>query len=680
MTRRLLPALAVLALVALLQVLFLGDVENRVYDGKVRLFSRVEALPVVLVAIDQGSIDFYARNFQVTWPWPRSLYGRAIRFLKGAGARLVALDMIFSEASPFEGEDGRLAAEMAAAGNVALPLFFSERGGAAPAAERFALGAPPSRPALPRRDGVQAPAATLLPALAAAGNASDRPDADGVYRRLQQLVVHRGRVFPSFSLAMATFLRHGYDAGRLPLDRDGTLKVHFYKPASFPVYAMDEVIQSQVLLEEGRPPVLDPALFQGKAVIIGATAPGLLDIRPTPLDGRAPGFRLHATALANLLRNETVRRPPPWLLGALLALLLGGLAWLLERSRGVTQRALVGFAVALLVVAACLLPFAWRVDLPLLPPLAGVALLSTWDVWSRYRRARRDKLVIQNAFQNYLSDSLLQQIMERPEALKLGGEKKPVTVFFSDLAGFTSFSETMSPEELVRVLNLYLERMTAILRSHDGYLDKFEGDAIMAFWGAPLAVDDPAGKAMGAALDCQTALARFNDEFSTQGLPRLAMRIGINSGEVVAGNIGALGRKINYTVIGDAVNLASRLEGINKPYGTSIICGSASRALCPGGMAFRHLDRVRVKGKAIPEEIYEVVGRAGEVGEERRRAIAAFEEALEHYFVGDFARAAPLFARLSGDDRASALFAQRCRYLIENPPERWEGVWTFHEK
>jgi adenylate cyclase len=681
--RRRLPVLAAFALAALLQTVFLGDAENRIYDGKTRLFSGRADLPVVLVAIDQGSIDFYSRSFNIGFPWPRGFYGRAIRFLKGAGARVIALDMIFSEVNPYGSEeDVQLARAMAGAGNVALPLVFNGNARTVTSVERFALDWAP-RLRVPKRPGVQPPIDVLLAPLAVSGNAGERETAasGGVYRQLQHLVGYNGRVYPSFSLAMARVARPDLDLGRIPFRPDGSMKIFFYSPQSFPLYPMSRIIQAQVRTEEGSDPGIDPALFRNKVVIIGGTAPGLLDRRPSPLDADGAGFQLHAAALANFLRDDYIHTPPDWVSYLLLTLMLLGLSWLLNRSLGLVIRALIGLAAVLLVIAANLLLFAWlHVDLPLLLPLVGVALLSTSDVWSRYRKARRERKFIQGAFQNYLSDSLLQQIMENPGGLKLGGEKKPVTIFFSDLAGFTSFSENMEPEELVRVLNLYLERMTAILRDHDGYLDKFEGDAIMAFWGAPVAVEDPAGKAMSAALDCQRALSRFNDEFSTQGLPRLAMRIGVNSGEVIAGNIGAMGRKLNYTVIGDAVNLASRLEGINKPYGTSIICGSRARAEVRADIVFRHLDRVRVKGKVNPEEIFEVVGRAEDVAPERRESILRFEAALERYFVGEFAAAETLFAPLTGSDHASAVFCQRCRYLLENPPEAWDGVWTFHEK
>jgi adenylate cyclase len=268
--------------------------------------------------------------------------------------------------------------------------------------------------------------------------------------------------------------------------------------------------------------------------------------------------------------------------------------------------------------------------------------------------------------------------MKNPQGLNLGGEKKLVTIFFSDLAGFTSLSENLPPEEVVGILNTYLERMTTVIIENGGFVNKFEGDAIMAFWGAPLASADQAFKAMRAALRCQEELAALNRDFASQGLPSLGMRIGINSGEVIVGNIGSQ-KRFEYTVIGDAVNLASRLEGINKQYRTAIICGSLAGSMAAGPIVLRRLDRVRVKGKLNPEEIFEVVGEKEQAMDGRIERLADFEKGLQLYFSGDFAAAMNIFAALSDDPPAQA-FTKRCRYLLDNPPDSWEGCWTFTEK
>jgi adenylate cyclase len=253
-----------------------------------------------------------------------------------------------------------------------------------------------------------------------------------------------------------------------------------------------------------------------------------------------------------------------------------------------------------------------------------------------------------------------------------------VSVFFSDLAGFTSISEKRPAEEVVAILNTYLERMTAVIMEEGGFVNKFEGDAIMAFWGAPLPAERQAALAMRAALRCQEKLETLNDEFAAAGLPRLGMRVGVNSGEVIVGNIGSR-RRFEYTVIGDAVNLASRLEGINKQYGTRVICGSLSARMAAGEMLLRRLDRVRVKGKQVAEEIFEVLAVQDDLPAGAPGDLAEFARGLELYFAGDFSAALPVFTALAADAPAQ-VFARRCRYLLDNPPENWDGCWTFTEK
>jgi adenylate cyclase len=654
--------------------------EKRIYDQKVRLFSRRSAAPIVLVELDQESLDFYSRNFNLSFPWPRSLYARAIDFLSAAGARAVGLDMIFSEASAFGEDDDRKLAEAASrAGDVFMPVLFSQRREAGADLARFALARPPALAGLPERPGMTSlPVPPLLASLRGIGNAFFAMDRDGVFRRLPHFVRHGGRVYPSFPLALALWSDPRLELGRVPFAADGGLNVRFPARGSFPRYSISQLIQSQVRLEEGRPPFVPAAAVRGKMVLIGATAPGLLDNRPTPLSAVGAGFELHAAALANFLEREYVRVADPRLQWLLVLLAVGLMNVLLFRVRSIQRQLLAAGAALLLALAAVLFLFYLGLDFDFLPLGLGLVACTGYDVYHRYHLMRREKKFIQNAFKNYLSDSLLAEVMKNPQGLNLGGEKKKVTVFFSDLAGFTTMSEALSPEGVVRILNAYLERMTSIIMDGGGFVNKFEGDAIMAFWGAPIAAADQAAQAMKAALRCQEDLLGLNDDFARDGLPRLGMRIGINSGEVIVGNIGSR-QRFEYTVIGDAVNLASRLEGINKQYGTRIICGATAAGMAAGEMLLRRLDRVRVKGKKIPEEIFEVVAVKERAPAELPQRLERFEEGLRLYFSGDFSSAMAIFASLA-DDPPALVFARRCRWLLDNPPGEWDGCWTFTEK
>jgi adenylate cyclase len=568
---------------------------------------------------------------------------------------------------------------MGRAGNVFMPLFFADNATVNDAIGRFALNDEPGLSRLIGKNGTKSdPLPQLLAALRGSGNAFFSPDRDGVFRGLKHVIRSRGRVYPSFSLAMALYCDPRLTLEQIPFAADGEVKLKFYRRESFRRCSISELIQSQVRLEEQQAAVIPAADFKDKIVLIGATAPGLLENRPSPVNAAGSGFELHASALCNFLARDFIRVLPAWLQWLLVLLAIAALNGLLFRIKSIFRQVLAAAAMILLALTVNVLLFRLGFDQDFLPVLLGLVLTTANDVVERYRRARREKKFIQNAFKNYLSDSLLAEIMKNPQGLNLGGEKKLVTIFFSDLAGFTSLSENLPPEGVVGILNTYLERMTAVIMDGGGFVNKFEGDAIMAFWGAPLPAERQAALAMRAALRCQAELRALNEDFVRDGLPRLGMRIGINSGEVIVGNIGSQ-KRFEYTVIGDAVNLASRLEGINKQYGTEIICGALPGAMAAGEMALRRLDRVRVKGKKNPEEIFEVVAEKDMRTADASAGPAKFETGLQLYFGGDFASALDIFAALE-DDPPARVFAKRCRWLLDNPPVGWDGVWTFTEK
>ncbi|MEI6613731.1 MAG: adenylate/guanylate cyclase domain-containing protein [Chrysiogenales bacterium] len=653
--------------------------ENKIYDQKIRVFSRHIDAPVILVELDQESLDFYSRTFNISWPWPRSLYAKAIDFLASAGVKAVGLDMIYSEASPYAGEDEQLADAIKKAGFVFMPLFLTDNGTTPIDLSRFALQTDRGLAGLPIKKGTKlAPVPQILAALRGSGNAFFVPDRDGVFRRLKHFSGCQGRVYPSFSLALALYADPKLLLAEIPFDSNGGLNLKFYKNSSYQCYSISELIQSQVRMQEGQAAVVPIDKFKNKIVLIGATAPGLFDNRPSPLHAVGAGFELHATALSNFLARDFIRVLPPWLQWLLVFLAIAVLNGLLFRIKSIYWQILAATGVILLVLTCNFYLFDLGFDQDFLPLFLGLVLTTANDVYERYRRERRKKKFIQNAFKNYLSDSLLAEIMKNPQGLNLGGEKKLVTIFFSDLAGFTSLSENLPPEEVVNILNTYLERMTTVIMANGGFVNKFEGDAIMAFWGAPLTSPDQALKAMHAALRCQEELSELNNDFEKDGLPRLGMRIGINSGEVIVGNIGSQ-KRFEYTVIGDAVNLASRLEGINKQYRTAVICGSLAGRMASGQIVLRRLDRVRVKGKMNPEEIFEVVCEQEQTVDGRLERLADFEKGLQLYFTGDFTAAMNIFTALS-DDPPAQVFTKRCRYLLDNPPDNWNGCWTYTEK
>ncbi len=285
---------------------------------------------------------------------------------------------------------------------------------------------------------------------------------------------------------------------------------------------------------------------------------------------------------------------------------------------------------------------------------------------------------------HYVSRELLEEILKSPQLVKIGGERKIITVMFSDIASFTSISEKLKPEEVVSILNRLLEDMSNIIMNEHGYIDKYEGDAIMAFWNAPVSVENHATCAIKAAIECHEKLKReINPSLEKLGFNPLNMRFGINTGEAVVGNIGSR-KRFDYTAIGDSVNLASRLEGINKVYGTNIIISEYTKEYAeresPNKFVFRELDYVRVKGKQKPVRIYEVTGFKEAVSAEKIRIIEQYEKALFYYRRGDFKKAKKILEKIAEKDRPSEVLLKRCLHLFKNPPATWDGIFTMTTK
>jgi adenylate cyclase len=304
-----------------------------------------------------------------------------------------------------------------------------------------------------------------------------------------------------------------------------------------------------------------------------------------------------------------------------------------------------------------------------LPP--GIALGMSFSLAAAYSYATegRQKRYIRGMFGQYMSESVINHLLEHPEKLKLGGERRHVTLFFSDLAGFTTISERLDAEAVVGLLNEYLSLMTQIIMDAGGAVDKFEGDAIMAFWGAPLDQADQAVRACRAALGQRAALTELNRRFAQLGLPELGMRIGLHTGEAIVGNLGSQ-KRFDYTVIGDTVNLASRLEGLNKFYGTAIMASEVTAAECGPEIEFRELDLVAVKGRAAPVRVFEVLALKGALAPETARLRAEFAPALELYRQGGVDQAVALFqAALAAApaDGPSQTFLARCRRFLDDP-------------
>lgn len=651
----------------------LDGVERAAWDWRVRALARPSDATgdIVLILLDQPSLDWGELENGLGWPWPRQVWAPVLDFCRRGGAGVVAFDILFTEASTYGVEDDALLGAAAADGGrfVAARTLLLEPG---------SLDAGPGAAPIPE----------LAAAAARIANVTDTPDPDGVFRRAGLVRRHEGALVPSLGLA-AWMLRAGVsdapvlDGGRLrvgdravPVAADGSALLRYRGgPGTYATFSVAAVIQSELRLLAGEAPVLDPETLRGKVVLVGYSAPGLKDLRATPLSPTAPGAVVHAAVVDDLLADDFMT-PAPALWTSLAVLLAGlGAALLVTRSAG-ARRGALGAAAALLAPGALGLgTYAAGLGWPVVPLQTAVAAAVLGGFVRNYATEGRQRRFLKTAFRHYLSPAVIERILVDPDALKLGGERRELTIMFSDLAGFTALSEGMEPEALTTLLNDYLTDMTDIVLEEGGTLDKYEGDAILAFWNAPLAQPDHAARACRAAVRCQRKLAERRPEFRARCGRDLTMRVGLHTGEVVVGNMGSR-QRFDYTVLGDAANLASRLEGANKAFGSATLISGATLAAAAGAAQVRDLGTCAVVGRREPVPVHELTGLAGDATPAGHDAFAA---ALGRLQAGELPAAADAFAALAADDPVAAVFAGRCRDALA-AGEAFRGHWNLTSK
>lgn len=673
---------------------------------------------IKLILLDQTSLDWGEKQNGLSWPWPREVYAPIIDFCRRSGARALIFDVLYTEPSLYgAGDDQSLGAAIDRAPPFVAPLFLSNHSGSEtkwpseiPQRLRLQIDNLDQLPASALTGGIVMQRATfpVTEVATRAGilaSATDESDIDGIFRRVYPFRIFNGHPIPS--LALAGFIAGGggsaqasagdphsapqytcsmqlrpglLDTGerKIPIDRDGRMILRYQGPTgTYESFSAASVIQSELLVLAGQRPVIEnPSVFKDCYVFFGFSAPGLLDLRPTPMSKIAPGVEIYATMLDNLLSGDFLREVPFVLVflstvflavsSALLVVILSRKAWhsALAFTMLLPVPGIVGFA-------AYPLGFWWPITLQ--ESAVGLSLMGA--VLVNYATQGRQKAFIKNAFKHYLSPLVIERILEDPSQLKLGGERRELTIFFSDLQGFSSISERLDPEELTSLLNDYLSDMTEIILEEGGTLDKYEGDAIIAFWNAPLAQPDHAQRACRTAVRCQMRLDERRGEFMKRTGALLRARIGMNTGEVVVGNMGSR-KRFDYTVLGDAVNLASRLEGANKPFGTFIMVSEETWLKTSGKFIGREIGLLRVVGRKSPVRVFEVVGLPGEV---KSPELQRFEIGLSLCYSRDWQRALEIFEELTGDPVAK-VYAKRCRTLVDDPEADWDGVWNLTEK
>jgi adenylate cyclase len=689
LVRGLVIGAAVFVLAGILHLVHFFDVwEWKTWDLRLRLFSSPTKASddIVIFLVDQDSLDVYEQQ-GVPWPWPRAMYSYILEYCRQGGAKAVFLDFVFSEDSFYGVEDDRaLADSMAASGNVFIPVSLSKtekdiEETSLPLLKEFFLSPTPalSEAALPMKS-VSLPVESILRSARGVGNSTFVQDRDGIFRRLPLVFSLDDSLLPSIPLALAEFLDRDLSPDDIPLESSSQMIIRYYgKKGTYDSYSIAAIINSFAQMQEGNQPQIPPEEFRGKTIFIGGSAPGLLDLRPTPFSPVCPGVEILATALDNLVHKDFVRTTAlPTLL-----LFLASLSFITSVGTSLLKKIwmIVPFGVfclGLTAGSACL-AFVSGYWLEFVAPVFVVAMAFTSSMVLNYSIEGRQKRFIKNAFRHYLSPDVIERVLENPSLLRLGGEKRMISSFFSDVAGFTSISEGLTPEGLVNLLNDFLSEMTEIILSTGGTLDKYEGDAIISFWNAPLDQPDHAVRACRAALECQKRLAELRPVFLKNYGHELFMRIGVNSGPAVVGNMGSHSR-FDYTAMGDTINLASRLEGACKQYGIPILVGESTYRMAKDIILAREVDLIRVVGKTKPERVYQVMGEKSQVQPETLERVENFHRALELYRKRDWEKALGLFEK-DKDDRLAGVYILRIQnFRREPPPEEWAGVYELKTK
>jgi len=703
---------------------------------------------IVIVDIDEKSLRTREEGGEGRWPWPRNRMALMIdNLFDKYGVAIVGFDVVFAEPDESSGlnvlrelartqlkDDERFQSALTRLEpQLAYDRMFADRIRQRPVVlgyyfspeNRAAISGVLPSPVLPpgtfagknipfyTAHGYGANLGELVKAAAGAGHFNPMVDADGVSRRVPMLAEYKGAYYEPLSLAVVRVLLGisdavktgsqsvvlpkvvpGYPAEaiwsrgyqglewlqigpiRVPVDdKVAALVPYRGKQGSFKYVSAADVIQGK----------LDVGELKGKIVLVGTTAPGLFDLRSTPVASVYPGVEIHANLIGGML-DQTIKQKPPYVLGAeIVLLLLTGVAMtLLLPLLTPVQQGLATAGVFIATLALNLSVFHHgHLVLPLASGLMLILVLFTFSMAYGFFVEARGKRQITGLFGQYVPPALVDEMAKNPEHFSMEGESREMTVLFSDVRGFTTISEGLEPKELSNLMNEFLTPLTQVIYDNRGTIDKYMGDAIMAFWGAPLPEKDHARLGIRAALEMHRKLAELQPRFKERNWPEIRIGVGLNSGRMSVGNMGSRIR-LAYTVMGDAVNLASRLEGITKEYGAAIIVGENTRDLTAHDFVYREIDRVRVKGKLEPVAIYEPLGVTGEVSKAILDELRLFNQAVKLYRAQEWDMAElQLFnlQKVSPESKLYKLYLEHITHFRSNPPGRnWDGAFTFEHK
>lgn len=651
-------------------------IEHKAYDARMNFTSRytVPDDNICFVGVDQYSIDSLLQERGYGWPWPRSVYSEIVDFFNEAGAKCVAFDVFFTEPSVYKGSDDTVFAQSCAQfGKVVQVMFDSKNSG-----------------------GQVFPIKPLRNSAAMIANITSLKDSDDIIRRARLSFSTKEGEYPSLGIAPVLLdlppesvqAELGKIKKEVPSLKDGSVLLRYKGSIDrYPHYSAYDILRDWNLYKNGQESELVPADFEDAVIFFILYAPGLYDICSTPVSQVYPGAGVHMTLLDNYLNGEFLHKIPLWA-QLLVCLVLSfassftvyGIGCTKFRGRNPLMIFLVT-ALVLLTIVFSTVSFAAGIYVPLTCALFCIVAGFVACLFFSYTSEGKQRRFIKSAFSQYLSPAVVDRLINDPSKLELGGEKRHITIFFSDIQSFTSISEPLEPGKLTDLLNRYLTLMTDIILESGGTIDKYEGDAIIAFWNAPVDVNCHARVAVEAAIKCQKAIEEKAEEFSKIAGRPLLTRIGLNTGDAIVGNMGSR-QRFDYTMLGDSVNLASRLEGFNKQFGTYLMCSEttvreASREGCP--LYFRELARAVVVGKKEPVVVFEPVERA--VFLQRKIFFESFDRALHLFYDADFVQAQKIFSELSVQDEASARYAAKCSEFMNSAPSMdWHGEWKAAQK
>ncbi|MGR9071663.1 MAG: CHASE2 domain-containing protein [Gammaproteobacteria bacterium] len=672
--------------------------------------------PILIVDVDEESLK---REGQ--WPWSRRKLSQLVERLDSAGAAVIAFDFVFAEkeANPANEIERMLLAE-----RIGRPEWLDDLAERLDADRQFArtlagkevvLGFPfhhsPLRKGLLHEstvtveevnrhklsaislDGYSANLSELSEQAAGSGFFTVIADSDGVIRRSPLVISHEGKFYASLALEVArlymledrvgiqtaefgesnviTGIRLGKQV--IPTDALGQILIPFVgRQGSFPYVPATDVLQRE--FRDDR--------FDGAIVLIGTSAAGLSDLRATPVQQGVPGIEIQANIVYGLLHPEIVMQSPDWVDGATVAelALLGLLMSVVYPFVSPLPLLSIGFSMLLLTLGINFFIWHyWHVSLPVVTPLILVVLVTGFNIVDSLLQEAKSRRFIQDMFGQYVPRAYIQRMIHNPEGISGIGDKREMSVLFSDLRNFTTITESLTTPQLKAFLDHYFTPMAEIIISHNGTIDKYVGDMVMAFWGAPEENTAHAQDAVLTALAMQNRLSAMREEFSSLGLNSVSAGIGINSGEMIAGDMGSVFRR-SYTVLGDAVNLGSRLESLTKFYDVGILVSEQTMNAC-NGIEFRYIDFVRVKGKNQSIRIYQPLGQSIESPLRNEEEDALYRQAVDRYLAGDWKEAQDKFENLQR--RFPALLYLRYLERIQSlgsPPAGWDRVFEHQSK